>query len=163
MSFELETFVHGTFPNCVIFSRFLHTHKRTLPVFPITETSRVEKQKKYRDLNDDKPWTKEEQLLGYSTIQRQRMKALHTLGLTEEGFEKCRTVILASLGPSAFGFGVEETAAAVARAAEGGDNWTPGDRLDRSRRRKQDWNARRGSGSGGHYVWAASPFGSHYA
>lgn len=37
-----------------------------------------------RQEDDEKPLTKEEHLLGYTAHQRQRIKALHTLGLTEE-------------------------------------------------------------------------------
>lgn len=71
-----------------------------------------------RDGNLATAWTKEEQLLGYTTHQRQRIKALQTLGLTDEAFEKCRAIMLSSLGPSAFGFGIEETAVTLMKAAD---------------------------------------------
>lgn len=77
-----------------------------------------------RDTSQDKAWTKEEQLLGYTSEQRQRMKALHTLGLTEAAFDKCRAIMLSSLGPSAFGVDADETAASAARAAKE-EEWTP--------------------------------------
>ena len=73
---------------------------------------------------DDAPLSKEEQLLGYTASQRQRMKALHTLGLTEESFERCRALMLSSLGPTAFGTDVDKTAENAARAAEE-EGWTP--------------------------------------
>ncbi|CAN0564498.1 unnamed protein product, partial [Laminaria digitata] len=63
------------------------------------------------------PLTKEEKLLGYTAYQRKRMKAFQILGIKEEAFERCRAVMLSSLGPSAFGYGVEETAMLAARAA----------------------------------------------
>lgn len=74
----------------------------------------------------DTPLTKEEQLLGYTAQQRQRLKALHILGLTEEVFERCRAIMLSSLGPSAFGGDDEEKAQWAAKAAEK-DWWTPAD------------------------------------
>lgn len=82
-----------------------------------------------RDHTDDTPWTKEEQLLGYSASQRQRIKALHTLGLTEATFDRCRAVFLSSLG---YGHAdIDETAATVVRAAAAGESWTPADSLRR--------------------------------
>lgn len=83
-----------------------------------------------RDDPKDTPLTKEEQLLGYTSHQRQRMKALQILGLTEESFERCRAVMLSSLGPSAFGYNVDETAKSAARA-EAEEGWTPGDKFNR--------------------------------
>lgn len=83
-----------------------------------------------RDISNDTPLTKEEQLLGYTLVQRQRMKALHILGLTEESFERCRAVMLSSLGPSAFGYTADETAKSAARA-EAEEGWTPGDKFRR--------------------------------
>lgn len=52
------------------------------------------------------------------------MKALHTLGLTEEGLEKCRSVLLSSLG---YTENMENTAAMVATAADADEGWTPAD------------------------------------
>lgn len=94
-------------------------------------------------MSNDTPITKEEQLLGYNSQQRQRMKALHILGLTEESFDRCRAVMLSSLGPSAFGYSTDETAASAASAAAEED-WTPGDKF---RRRA----APSGGGGGGHH------------
>ncbi|CAM9551475.1 unnamed protein product, partial [Choristocarpus tenellus] len=45
---------------------------------------------------------KEERLLGYTREQRQRMKALTTLGITEHLFQEGIAQRLGSLGPSAF-------------------------------------------------------------
>ncbi|CAN0337449.1 unnamed protein product, partial [Hapterophycus canaliculatus] len=78
--------------------------------------------------SNDTPLTKEEQLLGYNAQQRQRLKALHILGLTEESFDRCRAVMLSSLGPSAFGYSTDETAKSAARA-EAEQSWTPGDKF----------------------------------
>lgn len=62
--------------------------------------------------------SKEEKLLGYTASQRQRVKALDTLGLSERDFEKCRAVLLSSLGPSALGSG----SAGVARPSIGSED-----------------------------------------
>ncbi|CAN0519297.1 unnamed protein product, partial [Ectocarpus sp. 12 AP-2014] len=94
--------------------------------------------------SNDTPPTKEEQLLGYTSQQRQRMKALHILGLTEESFDRCRAVMLSSLGPSAFGYSADETAASAV-SAEAEEGWTPGDKF---RRRA----APSGGGGGYHHI-----------
>lgn len=83
-----------------------------------------------RDISNHTALTKEEQLLGYSSQERQRVKALQILGLTEESFERCRAVMLSSLGPSAFGYTADETAKSAARA-EAEEGWTPGDKFRR--------------------------------
>ncbi|CAM9130835.1 unnamed protein product [Ectocarpus sp. 4 AP-2014] len=92
--------------------------------------------------SNDTPPTKEEQLLGYTSQQRQRMKALHILGLTEESFDRCRAVMLSSLGPSAFGYSADETAASAV-SAEAEEGWTPGDKFRR--------RAAPSGGGGGHH------------
>ncbi|CBN75317.1 conserved unknown protein [Ectocarpus siliculosus] len=92
--------------------------------------------------SNDTPPTKEEQLLGYNSQQRQRMKALHILGLTEESFDRCRAVMLSSLGPSAFGYSADETAASAV-SAEAEEGWTPGDKFRR--------RAAPSGGGGGHH------------
>ena len=96
----------------------------------LAATNIAYKNKKTRDMSNDTPLTKEEQLLGYSSQQRQRMKALQILGLTEESFDRCRAVMLSSLGPSAFGYTADETAKSAARA-EAEEGWTPGDKFRR--------------------------------
>ena len=99
-----------------------------------------------RDISNDTPLTKEEQLLGYTSQQRQRMKALQILGLTEESFDRCRAVMLSSLGPSAFGYTTDETAKSAARA-EAEEGWTPGDKF-RRKGAGQHFGGGDGSGSG---------------
>lgn len=78
----------------------------------------------YRDPNEGHVSTKEEQLLGYTAADRQRIKALHTLGLTEGGLDKCRSVLLSSLGHTE---NMENTAVMVATAADAEEGWTPAD------------------------------------
>lgn len=95
-------------------------------------------------MSDDTPLTKEEQLLGYTVHQRQRIKALQILGLTEESFERGRAAMLSSLGPSAFGFNSDETAAWAAKA-EAEEGWTPVDMF----RRKGHGHQHAGGGDGG--------------
>lgn len=94
-------------------------------------------------MSNDTPLTKEERLLGYNVHQRQRMKALQILGLTEESFERGRAAMLSSLGPSAFGNSADETAAWAARA-EAEEGWRPADKF-----RRKGPGRQYGSGDGG--------------
>lgn len=99
--------------------------------------------------------TKEEQLLGYTAHQRQRIKALQILGLTEESFERCRAVMLSSLGPSAFGYNTDETAASVA-SAEAEEGWRPMDKF----RKKYVGGSGGGGGHHGHGMLKMPTFGN---
>lgn len=115
-------------------------HRSPSPSLPHSLTS-LSRQRRRNWSNDTLP-TKEEQLLGYTSQQRQRMKALHILGLTEESFDRCRAVMLSSLGPSAFGYSADETAASAV-SAEAEEGWTPGDKFRR--------RAAPSGGGGGHH------------
>lgn len=67
--------------------------------------------------------TKAEKLLGYTASQRQRIKALQTLGLSEEDFDTCRAILLSSLGPSAFWSGGNDELTGTTGKGEGEEAW----------------------------------------
>lgn len=104
-------------------------------------------------MSNDTPLTKEEQLLGYNVHQRQRMKALQILGLTEESFERSRAVMLSSLGPSAFGYNADDAAAWAGKGDAGP--------TDKFLRKGQGLPGGGGGGGSNRYFWFLLP-GTYY-